>query len=268
MKATGQAINNALTTFGWVQSADTGQVNWSTYSSLANVYEVWKPGDALAVFYVRIDYIYNSNSAPSFKVTLGTTTNGSGTITGVNTGALTVTSALNSVSSSTPYSCYFSGSASRFSMLLWTSTTTSSFLSMFLAIERSLDANGNYTATHASVIWAGWNTSNQRHQRTLHFSSGITNEDSGICAIQSGTATTASGFAGNVPISPLFPNIGYFDYPLTVAATGRATDFSEGSTYATTLYGASRTYIASKKDALGNFMPSDQANGVVLMRYD
>jgi hypothetical protein len=93
-RAWGQAISAALAALGLVQTADTGQINWSTVTkptvnATAQGYEVWRFADALqatAPVYVKIEYgsATSSTTAPGIWVTVGTGSNGSGTITGTD----------------------------------------------------------------------------------------------------------------------------------------------------------------------------------------
>ena len=59
-KSWAQTISAFFTTATWTQSADTGQVNWSTIASVpgsgAFVYEIWEPNDGLTTFYVKVEY--------------------------------------------------------------------------------------------------------------------------------------------------------------------------------------------------------------------
>jgi hypothetical protein len=264
-KSVGSAISGFFATAGWTQSTDTGQVNWSTIGAVAAVYEIWRFGDALTPYYFKIAY---ANSAmPSISVTIGTGTNGSGTLTGTTLGPLTIMSALNPVSSTATYECNFSGSASRIGFQLWRNAPSGAEFQTFIGIERSLSSSGTYTSDHCTLVYSGWQSSNKSRQRTLVAGIGASNDDSGICAILSGTATTSSLFNTKVPISPIFPNVGAYDYPLTVAAFGRATDFIDGGLISSTLYGSTITYIGAKTDNFISFGPAGN-NGVLLMRYD
>jgi hypothetical protein len=93
-RAWGQAISTALAALGLVQTADTGQINWSTVTkptvtATAQGYEVWRFNDALqatAPIYVKIEYgsATSSFTAPGVWVTVGTGSNGAGTITGTD----------------------------------------------------------------------------------------------------------------------------------------------------------------------------------------
>src|SRR6266478_9217496 len=86
-KSWAQAISNAISGFGWVQTGDTGQVNWGSIASVPSstyVYEIWKANDAAAAtlpIYLKIEYGFSA-TVPRIRMTVGTSSNGSGTITG------------------------------------------------------------------------------------------------------------------------------------------------------------------------------------------
>lgn len=90
-RAWGSAWSAALTAIGLIQTADTGQVNWTTVTipalntSTGAPYEVWRFDDALqatAPVFVKFNYARNATGNIRVVVTVGTGSNGSGTITG------------------------------------------------------------------------------------------------------------------------------------------------------------------------------------------
>lgn len=84
-RAWGAEINAKFVSVGLVQTADTGQINWTTVTRPAintvGGYEIWTlPGGALTF---KIEYgSGNPVAVPSMWLTVGTGSNGSGTITG------------------------------------------------------------------------------------------------------------------------------------------------------------------------------------------
>lgn len=87
----GGSFSAALASVGLVQTADTGQINWSTVTraaaSTAAGYEIWRFNDsAQSAFpiFIKIEYgSRSSNLVPCVWITVGTGSNGSGTITGI-----------------------------------------------------------------------------------------------------------------------------------------------------------------------------------------
>jgi hypothetical protein len=90
-RAWGSAISAAIAAVGLVQTSDTGQINWTTVSTPNNInqsrgYEIWKFNDALQAtrpVFIRLDYGSGPYDLPNPQMwlTIGTATNGAGTIT-------------------------------------------------------------------------------------------------------------------------------------------------------------------------------------------
>lgn len=87
----GGGINSMLTNLGFVQTNDTGQVNWTTATATGSAasywhYEVWRFNDSLqATAPIVFKTLYgkgNNTSTALFGIDVGTGSNGSGVITG------------------------------------------------------------------------------------------------------------------------------------------------------------------------------------------
>jgi hypothetical protein len=279
-----QPISAFFATAGWVQTTDTGQVNWSTISSVpgsaAFVYEIWKPGDALTAFYVKVEYgNVSGTNCPSLRLTISTGTNGAGTPTGFIMGPLnTNTNGYTPPSTTTQFECDFSGTASRICVMMWRNGTGS--CQQFFGIERSVNSSGAYTGAHVTLIVCGTVTAGGPSfvQQTLLFGVGvapISNENhSGgnghgglIVRMANTSSANSSVFNGAIPFDTTAPSIGYYDYGLTMAGCACATDISEGVTFTVTLYGSTVTYMPSKNSTFGSAGPSNSA-GAFCMRYD
>lgn len=84
------AFHAALTAVGMVQTSDTGQVNTATVTrpatNTSNAYSIWRFDDTLqatAPIFIRFDFgTHASANIPRIQLTIGTGSNGSGTITG------------------------------------------------------------------------------------------------------------------------------------------------------------------------------------------
>jgi hypothetical protein len=90
--AWGQGISNGILAAGLTKTADTGQINWATNPTAPSTtsqtvgYEVWQFTDSLqstTPIYIRLGYGSNSTLAqtPQITYTIGTATNGAGTVT-------------------------------------------------------------------------------------------------------------------------------------------------------------------------------------------
>lgn len=93
-RAWGTAVNAAFTAAGLTNTADTGQINWTTVTKptsafTAKGYEIWRFNDTLQStkpIFFKVSYAAGGNASGNnaeIRITLGTGSNGSGTITGV-----------------------------------------------------------------------------------------------------------------------------------------------------------------------------------------
>jgi hypothetical protein len=281
-----QAISNFFTTAGWLQSGDTGQVNWSSIAAVPAVntfvYEIWQPNDGLTNFYLKVEYGTNSassNTAPQIRMNIGTATNGAGTLSGITlTAQSQPTTQVGVTSTSTQWQCYFSGDSGRMCIMMWRDDSSGGVL---FVVQRSLNSSGTPNSTYVTLCSLGNTSSNSRvGQQSLVFGVAAT-----TATIPSGVSSgawcyladyqnqgTSQMFNGSVAVSPVFPVVGYFDNPMDALAIGSVGDFTEGATYtmgsAQMPYGVAHTYIVAKG------APFNQANSyrgnaaAVLMRFD
>lgn len=281
-----QVISNFFTTAGWVQSGDSGQVNWSSIASVPTVgnfvYEIWQPNDGLTTFYLKVEYGTNSassNTGPQIRLSIGTTTNGSGTLTGFVTSTQSQpNTAVSVTSTTTQWQCHLSGDSGRISFLMWRDDSTGGG-GQFFAVQRSLNSSGTPTSTHVTLMSCGnVTTSCAVGQQTLVFGVGVGNAvtvggtgTQGLVCIRN-SQLSSQLFNGGAAISPIFPDVGYFDNPLDITALGAPNDFTEGAQYVIAAgnmpYGISHTYIATKNNPYSKADGATQNNAALLMRYD
>src|SRR5258708_8690317 len=258
-----QPISAFFSTATWTQSADTGQVNWSTIGAVpgsgAYVYEIWQPNDGLTTFYVKMEYgNVSGTNCPGLKISIGAGTNGAGTLTGFVMGPQQVCGTSYTPASTTvTYECNFSGAAGRIGVMMWRTGTVGQ--QQFFAIERSVNSSGAYTSSHVTLFVSG-NGGGQVGRFCAQAShvfgvgiapnnlnnSGATNSGGWISRMQDPTSSASSSFNGSIPFDTPTPAIGYFDFPLTVCGVAFASDIVEGVTFTATLYGNTRTFLPSK----------------------
>lgn len=284
-KAWAQAISSFFSTAGWTQSSDTGQVNWGTISAVpgsgAYMYEVWEPNDGLTNFYLKVEYgnFSGQTNCPTVRLTLGTATNGAGTLTGYVVGPFTTT--LNSYtapSTTVQYPCYFSGAPGRISIMMWRGGANR--CPSVFSVERSINSSGAYTSSHVTLVTVGCNGgSASAYQQTLVFGVGVapaqcqgsTSGRNGSFAVRAFEPNLggSAAFNGSIPFDTIAPMVGQWDFPLTCLGTAPSSNLTEGQVFTTTLYGSTRTYVAT---ASGDLPFSIYANSSVsqplCMRYD
>jgi hypothetical protein len=279
-KAWAQWISSQLAAFGWVQTADTGQVDWSTIGSVPSsgswVYEIWKSGDSLSSaypIYIKIEYGQQSSSAPSLFVTVSTGgTDGAGNLTG---GTTTVRANVNPYASgdetTTLLPCYASGDSGSFRLILWTgggATYPLYYDPCVLVISRSNDASGNRTGDYVSMWWANGSSFTPQSQS-------VNNSGVGGATVQEtahwlGALPQTSGaesFDGNVCVSPVFPSIGSLGNPTPDLMVGKTANFSDNTSVSCVLYGVTHTYIFVGNLNASPLMVPGPGNGA-LVRYE
>lgn len=268
-----QAISTAFSSSGWTQTSDTGQVNWSTVTLPTSgnfVYEIWQPGDALQTgstkLYVKIKYGTSSGSpaGPRIQVQLSTATDGSGNPTGLTSSNFELgTSSMTGGGSVVTYDCYFSGDTDRIGVLMWRSYSAPA--PMGFVIERTKNTDGTNSSDGVTIVpVAASGSGSTLSQVTIVFgvATAIQNSSRSFTALTD--FNNASGaFNNNIPITPVFPTYGKYGNPMTEIALVHNQDVSEGCQFTSTLYGATRTYIAT-----GNIQVTNPSNYKFCMRYD
>lgn len=164
-RAWGSELSGKLSVAGLVQTSDTGQINWTTVSrpgtNTAGGYEIWKFNDSLAAtapIYLKIEYGTGANAAyPQIWLTVGTGSNGSGTLTGATTSRNTVTySGVVTSGNWASYLCVAAG----FVGLCWKSGAAAGTVGYaFFVIARTNDASGSATSTGFIVYWGAASSS-------------------------------------------------------------------------------------------------------------
>lgn len=254
----GLELSGKFGAVGMVNTTDTGQINWATVTragtNAAAGYEIWKlSGGAL---YFKIEYgSGNANTVPSFWLTVGTGSNGSGTLTGqlsTRTQCGTYNSAL--TSTVTNYQSYLCATADYFG-LAWKlgSYGTASRARLFMTVMRTVDTTGAATSTgyFAYVCTSASNTGQSQCVATTAAVTGtaltavtftfIPNQNS------SGPASSTDGSGNNQAFLWWYNILGTAPIqPLLHAALILLSDLAVGSTASMTLVGTSaHTYLSA-----------------------
>lgn len=161
LRTLAQSIHDHFSAAGFVQTADTGQINLSTATRVSNAssgYEIWRFADTLqatAPIYFKIEYGTGPNgvTTPSFWLTVGSGSDGAGAITATllpNGGTTTVRRVLvttgtvaGSGASWTSYFHYGAADGSGFAWCQWLAASSTTSMGGFVcAIERFRSADG------------------------------------------------------------------------------------------------------------------------------
>lgn len=157
--------HNAFTSLGWVQTADTGQLNLATVlkPTVANTpsgYEIWRMNDALqgtTPVFLKIEYGSGLSAAtyPGIWLTVGFATDGAGTISSTNKS--TRVSHYETVQNATAQDWKFSGSTGRFGAL---QAATSTNQRIYVFLERMHNNDGTDNANGVMLVCGGQSSSN------------------------------------------------------------------------------------------------------------
>lgn len=278
------AIHNAFIAFGWTQAPDSGQTIPSAAGSVpsnAYLYVIYKAADSLAStmpVYVKFEYGYSSTS-PRIRFTVGTSSNGSGTITGVVTTStpweITTAAEINQ-GASTTFPSYFSGSGGEFRMYMWSTSTASTYPSTVFGIERSKTSGGADSADYITAFWANNSCCSNGAEQTLLPSAIGPYFIDGVVAIGVPTTPGTLSYAGTVAALPIFPLLGKIGNPMLGWMSVIASDISNNSLVTvTSMYGSTHTYLAVTPTQAGNYFcysAGARAGGAtcmgLLMRYE
>lgn len=157
-RAWGSAISTGLAELGLVQTADTGQINWTTVARPTTTnqsmgYEIWRFNDALQTttpVFFKLEYGSGSSTTlPGIWLTVGQASNGSGTVT-VNAGSVQRRQSHVAATTANAVTSYFSGNEGRVMVVMWAGNTSSNC--RYFAIERANDTSGNSTSSYFTAL--------------------------------------------------------------------------------------------------------------------
>ncbi len=183
-----QIIKTQLLAGGWVQTSDTGQIDWTTVTLPAvNTligYEIFRTNDAggsLANFYVKFEYWTNAGSTdrPRIKVQFGWGSNGTGTLTGILSTQVELNA--NTITSASLQNCNLAAGAGWFCFHIGQSAANFGYV---ISVERLKDANRNdtnniYIFTHTNTA-GGYK--DQVFNQTIAYTqrTGMNNQSGGV----------------------------------------------------------------------------------------
>lgn len=260
----GGGISASLATAGLVQTSDTGQINWSTVTTVGTFtvagYEVWRFNDSLQStkpIYLKLEYGTGAaTSNVGMWITCGTATNGSGTLSS-QAGTGTSTTNRISITNTSTTSTAATGSvyvnmpdSSCIGVLAWPGIS-STFGGFFFMVERTRDPDGTPNSdgyinliSNAHSTTAGACTFQQRHfYTTAQYSNNISRgmapafDDTALTSLAQGTTLYPLPF-----FTGLSPRLG--GASKLVVVLGK-TDVAANNSFSMTHYGSSRSWISA-----------------------
>lgn len=255
-----------LTNAGLVQTADTGQINTTTVTRpAANTeggYAIFRFNDtqqATAPIFLRIGFgTGGAATTPRMQLTVGTASDGAGTISGAGIAATTfaTTTPSSTITAYTTRVCVVNG----FCGLMWKLGGASTGLGFF-TISRSVDTTGAATAEGASIYTHQASNTPAVTMARYSPAASVAMNTGTFCLIHGGHATSLVGATAQVFKHYLtLPRVRPNAYLLTVlsAEIGNNTTFT-----ATPVGSTSRTYVSSGAQGF-QFMGVPAAAGSVL----
>jgi hypothetical protein len=290
-RAWGSALSAAIQACGCALTADTGQINWATVNVPAGAntaagYEIYAFTDTLQAtspIYIKLEYGTGPLGAanyPMLWVTVGTATNGAGTLTGTTTvrqNLLCNYNASGGISSAvTPYPTYvsFDGSYLGVAHKIGGLSTYNGggFSGGTFMVGRQCDpATGAYIgggvtllspAIGPSSVTAAWVSQSLNTSTNTRYSA-----NTGYFAMVPYSMTNSTIAA--LSEYQIFPCFGTYNkvVPLAWAAYGLNAETPQGSTVSATIVGASAlTYLMTGACSYGAAIPTSSLYSL-LMKY-
>lgn len=241
-RAWGKAISDSLQAVGIVKTADSGQIDWDTVAaptatSTQMGYEIYRFNDTIqstAPVFIKLAFGSGGNGAtyPALWISIGTGSDGSGTLTGEILSAKQ--NQINYTETVTTH--YISGSSNRFVISI---QGTSSGYQIILTVERTHNSSGSDTSNGVMVnrIAASSSVDSQHY---LLFS------DSSVVTVPQISCLTPVGLSGaKSPDINLYP-VRFFtpgEGPVSNCLVGYISgDFAANASYTVSVCGIDRTF--------------------------
>jgi hypothetical protein len=245
----------------WTTTADTGQIDFTTVAAPGAIntsmgYKMFAMADALQStkpVFVKVEFGSGGTAAaPAIWLTIGTSTNGTGTVGGT---ILLARLQLNGNNTTTTVFAKNYGSADTARVTIAIFLDQSSVAPIALGIERTKDANG--ADTNLGIIFA-YVTQGAGLKKSyyLPFIGTLPVPTNGFHIVLA--ETTPSSLSGNVGVSPVIP-MGYdAKQPGMNFIVCLVNDFTDFANFQISMYAANRTF-----QHLGSFLISVRAAGTL-----
>lgn len=237
-------VHDAFITFGWSNSADTGQLNPSTATLPGTLgvlagYEIFTPGDVLAStapFYVKVQYGLTSGHYPYMAFQVASGTDGAGNLTGQVSTAQAY--AMSNDSGATTRDSYFSGDSGRMTFCLFPMYFASNGR-VFVTIERARNSDGS--VNDSAVIMMQQIDAAASFYSVIPLDGRTKLEDARY--IHNLPAATSS-YASSIFVSAVYPILDALLPPMMGVVAHFSSSMTVLNQFTITLYGASHTYMS------------------------
>jgi hypothetical protein len=261
-------IHNAFL-LGFLAGTDSGQVDLTTVAApsatqTASGYKIYKTNDGLTIVYVKVEFGSSSVATyPSIWITVGTGTNGVGTITG--TILFARTQLFMSVQDPvTQHPCFASGANNRVAFAVFLGTAG---YPIWFSLERRKDANIADVDTGIIIDWGSPGT--LVHSLCAPFTGVIPTPEIGMQFILSSNNPAAYG--STIPEGLRIPCLGPSEPPGRSIAICMVNDYGSGATPTLTINGTNHTFkqMGPNINTLrGASVAAVDVNTRLLLRYE
>ena len=250
-RAWGKAISDSLQAVGIVKTADSGQIDWATVAAptAANTqmgYEIYRFNDTLqstAPVFIKLAFGSGSTIAfPALWISVGTGSNGSGTITGeILPAQQNYTYA---ISAATTH--YVSGSSNRFVIAI---QGPSSMYHIVLTVERTHNSSGSDTSNGVMVNRIAAVSSAYSQHYILFSDSSVVTTSQIMCLTPAGMSGAKSPDINLYPVRFFTPGEGPVSNCLVGYISG---DFAANASYTVSVFGINRTFRTMQASTLSS----------------
>lgn len=256
-----------LVTGGWVNTADTGQLNIAAAAAPVGAnskigYRIYRMNDALQAaspIFLRIDYgSGGSATVPGIWLTIGTGSNGAGTITGIafNGGAFAAPTVTSAQTNAGVTNSYGSADSSRFQIMLFVSTMV-----WVISLERSKSLTGADNGDGVILVYGDGTGSIGALSRVAYVvrtgGASPPAEVGVTCAISN---QTASAFSADVGIGLPIPFKGIAQPIGLGVCIVNSGDFLAQAQIIMNVYGANRNYVLHDFAGSSCYVPTGAGN--------
>lgn len=235
----GKAISDSLQAVGIVKTADSGQIDWATVAAPTSAntqmgYEIYRFNDTLqstAPVFIKLAFgSGTSYSHPALWISVGTGSNGSGTITG----EILPEQQNYANAFATAMTHYISGSSNRFVIA---NQGLSSGYQLVLTVERTHDSSGSDTSDGVMVNRIASGVDSQHY--ILFSDSSVVTTSQIMCLTPAGMSGAKSPDINLYPVRFFTPGEGPISNCLVGYISG---DFATNSSYTVSICGTDRTF--------------------------
>lgn len=264
----GSELSGKFAAVGMVQTADTGQINWTTTTRGAintpSGYEIWKLSSGN--LYFKFEYgTGNPITTPTMWLTVGTGSNGSGTLTGQLSTRTSIGDSNSAIlSTSTNYQSYLCATANYFGLAWKIGSSAVGIPRIFMTAMQTVDSTGAATSTGYMVAAKG-NSAATMYTQAVAIGAAVTGPaittfNNGVFWIPNINGVPANSLDGSGNSQAFLWWWGIFgstpSSPLLHVACALLSDLALGVTASMTLIGSTaHTYIS-----IGNNMIDDAKN--------